>query len=94
MEYFFWNKDKNEVLKSQRKTCFEDIVLRINAGKILDIVDHPNQEKYPGQMVIIIDIDGYVYMVPFVFQEEGIFLKTIIPSRKLTKRYLEGKIIL
>ena len=88
---FLLNKEKNEALKAERKICFEDVILRINAGKILEIIDHPNQEKYPDQMIIIIDIDGYAYMVPFVFQKEGIFLKTIIPSRKLTKKYIKGK---
>jgi hypothetical protein len=88
IEYYFWNKDKNKILKAERGICFEDIVLRINTGHILGIVSHPNQEKYPNQTIMIINVDGYAYMVPFVIQEEGIFLKTIIPSRKYTKKYL------
>ena len=87
-EYYFWNKDKNKTLKEERGICFEDIVLRINTGHVLGIVDHPNQEKYPNQMIMIINVDGYAYMVPFILQKEGIFLKTIIPSRKYTKKYL------
>jgi uncharacterized DUF497 family protein len=74
-EYFFWNQDKNKILKAERGICFEDIVLRINSGHILEIVDHPNNKKYPNQMIMILNVDDYVYMVPFVFQEEGIFLK-------------------
>jgi hypothetical protein len=57
----------------------------------LEVKRNPNQNKYPNQMIIIIDIDGYVYFVPFVLCEKGFFLKTIIPSRKLTKKYLRGE---
>jgi hypothetical protein len=57
----------------------------------LDIVQHPNQEKYKGQKIFIINIDNYAYLVPFVESEQEIFLKTIIPSRKATKKYLPGQ---
>ena len=91
MEFYFWNQDKNERLKIERGICFEDIVLRINTGHTLGIVEHPNQKRYPNQMILIINVDGYAYMVPFIIQKEGIFLKTIIPSRKYTKIYLKGE---
>ncbi len=61
----------------------------INRGAILDIVAHPNQNKYPNQSMFILEIDGYCYLVPFVEDENEVFLKTIIPSRKATKKYLE-----
>lgn len=61
---------------------------RLNNGNLLAKLDHPNRVKYPRQQVFIIDIDGYVCMVPFVEDEEKYFLKTIIPSRKLTREYL------
>jgi hypothetical protein len=91
MEFYFWNHDKNEQIKIERGICFEDIVLRINTGHVLGVVKHPNQERCPGQLILIINVDGYAYMVPFIFKKEGIFLKTIIPSRKYTKKYLRGE---
>ena len=91
MEFYSWNQTKNEQLKKERGICFEDIVLRINTGNTLGIVGHPNQKRYPDQMIAIINVDGYAYMVPFIIQKEGIFLKTIIPSRKYTKKYLKGE---
>ena len=81
---------KNEWLKKERGICFEDIVLRINDGNVLEVVDQPNQNKYPGQMVIIVNVDGYAHMVPFVFDDKGVFLKTVIPSRKHTKKHFKG----
>jgi hypothetical protein len=59
-----------------------------DAGDIVDIFDHPNQTKYPGQRVLVVCVEDYVYLVPFVESDEEIFLKTIIPSSKATKRYL------
>jgi hypothetical protein len=90
-EFFSWNKEKNIKLRAERGICFEDIVLRIHTGNILDVVHHPNQEKYPGQNIMIINVDGYVFIIPFIIEENGIFLKTIIPSRKYTKQYLAGE---
>jgi hypothetical protein len=67
---------------------FEVVLSAIEEGKILDIVDHPNQEKYPNQRMFIIEINQYVYVVPFVENEQEIFLKTIIPNRKMKRKYL------
>ena len=87
-----WNAEKNALLKAERGVSFEDVVFHIMAGDILDTLDHPNQERYPGQQVHVIVIEEYVYLVPFVESDEEVFLKTIIPSRKATKSYLgEGK---
>ena len=66
-------------------------IMSIEKKQILDIVEHPNQEKYKGQKIFIINIHNYAYLVPFIENEEGIFLKTIIPSRKATEKYLGGK---
>lgn len=89
MEYYFdFNSEKNEVLLKTRGICFEHIISLINEGYIVDIIDHPNQSKYSNQKIYIIDVDGYCYLVPYVKQENEIFLKTIIPSRKATKKYL------
>jgi len=80
-----WNPNKNETLKAQRGVSFEDVVFHISAGDIIETIDHPNQERYPGQQVHVIAIEEYVYLVPFVESEDEVFLKTIIPSRKAMK---------
>ncbi len=90
MKYFLWNEEKNELLISERQVSFEDVVFYIEKGFLLDVLEHPNQEKYKGQKIFVIQIDDYVYLVPFVENEHEIFLKTIIPSRKATKKYLKG----
>ena len=88
MKHHSWSPKKNDVLKSTRNICFEDVVFYIEAGGLLDIVNHPNQVKYFEQKVYVVDIDGYVHLVPFVESDQEVFLKTIIPSRKATKQYL------
>ena len=88
MKAFAWDEEKNELLKLERRVSFEEVVYHINNGNLLAKLDHPNRARYAHQQVFIIDIDGYVYMVPFVEDEEKYFLKTIIPSRKLTREYL------
>ena len=91
MKPIAWNAEKNAVLKAERGVSFEDVVFHIMTGDVLDTVDHPNQERYPGQQIHVIAIEEYVYLVPSVESEEEVFLKTIIPSRKATKKYLGGK---
>ena len=88
MKTFCWNEDKNVQLKAERGIGFESAIETIQQGNILDIIEHPNQGKYPNQRIFILEIDQYVYMLPFVENEQEIFLKTIIPSRKLKKKYL------
>jgi uncharacterized DUF497 family protein len=90
MKYFSWNEEKNQLLKEDRQISFEDVVLYISQGFLLDVLEHPNQEKYQGQKIFVVQIDDYAYLVPFVEDEHEIFLKTIIPSRKATKKYLKG----
>jgi len=90
MKYFSWNQEKNELLLAERKISFEDIVLYIEKDFLLDVLEHPNPEKYPGQKIFVVQAEEYVYLVPFVEKTDEIFLKTIIPSRKATKRYLKG----
>ena len=90
MKYFSWNIEKNEQLKKERGISFEEVVFHIERGQLLDIVEHPHQEKYAGQRIFIVYINDYVYLVPFVEDEQEVFLKTIIPSRKATKKYLRG----
>jgi uncharacterized DUF497 family protein len=87
---FAWNPDKNRLLREGRGIGFEDIVFHIERGDVLDVVEHTNQERYPGQRLYIVDVEGYAHLVPFVESEEEVFLKTIIPSRKATRDYLGG----
>ena len=90
MKYFSWNEEKNDLLLAQRDISFEDIVLYIEKGFLLDVLEHPNPEKYPGQKILVVQVEEYAYLVPFVESEDKVFLKTIIPSRKATKKYLKG----
>lgn len=91
MMIFQWNNEKNEWLKKHRGVCFEQIVILMERGDILDVVEHPNQDAYPGQMIAIIRINDYAYLVPYLQEGDGIFLKTIIPSRKATNKYVREK---
>jgi len=85
---FDWSDEKNEFLERTRGVSFEDIVFHIQKGDLLDIIKHPHVARYPKQNIIVINIEGYAYLVPYV-KEKGIrFLKTIIPSRKATEEYL------
>ncbi len=88
MIYYKWNHDKNERLKAERGISFEQIVLHIERGNLLDILEHPNQSKYPNQQMLVVKIEDYVYLVPCVEDKECKFLKTIIPSRNETRDYL------
>jgi len=88
VKYFDWDEEKNQILKQEREISFEDIVIAIEDGQILDIVKHPNEKRYSNQKIFIINFNDYAYLVPFIEEEEKIFLKTIIPSRRATKKYL------
>ncbi|MBU2506935.1 MAG: toxin [Bacteroidetes bacterium] len=91
MKYFEWNEEKNEKLKSERNISFEIIVSQIELGHLLDIVEQPNKEKYVNQNIYVVEYEKYAYLVPFVEDSDKVFLKTIIPSRKAAKKYLEGE---
>jgi len=88
MKPFRWNHDKNEALKIERNVSFEEIVLALEADGLLDQLRHPNPEKYPNQSVLVVALDAYVYLVPYVEESDYFFLKTVIPSRKATRDYL------
>jgi uncharacterized DUF497 family protein len=85
---YTWNEEKNQHIKAKRGVSFEEVIAHINAGDLLDIVEHPNPEKYEGQRIFIVRIRDYAWLVPFVETDRQIFLKTIIPNRKATKKYL------
>jgi hypothetical protein len=82
-----YGKEKNDLLKQSRGIGFEEIISAINSGKVLDVCDHPDQVNYPRQKIYVVEALDYVYLVPFVRSDEGVFLKTIIPSRKAKKMY-------
>lgn len=88
MNVFRWDNEKNERLKRGRGVCFEQVVLLIEREDVLDTIEHPNQDKYSGQKIAIVKIEDYVYLVPYVQEGDEIFLKTIIPSRKATNKYV------
>jgi len=83
-----WNIEKNELLKQEQSICFEDVLIAFQSGNVLDKMVHPNKDKYSNQHIYIIKYNDYAYIVPCVESETELFLKTIIPSRKMTKKYL------
>jgi uncharacterized DUF497 family protein len=91
MKYYSWDPEKNERLKRERGVSFEVATWWIENGGLMDLIEHPNKERYPSQMIYVVNIDGYVHWVPFVESDTQIFLKTIIPSRKATQKYLGGQ---
>ena len=90
MKLFDWNDEKSEWLRNERGVSFEEIVYHITHDGLLDTIEHPNQNEYPGQRIFIVNVEGYACLVPFVENDEGFFLKTVIPSRKMTRQYLGG----
>ncbi|CUS04705.2 putative toxin-antitoxin system, toxin component [Candidatus Promineifilum breve] len=89
IENIQWNDEKDQWLQRNRGIAFERVVPSILGNDILDVYDHPNQERYPGQQIFVIQIDDYVYLVPFMEQNGQFFLKTIVPSRKAKRKYLK-----
>lgn len=89
MKYYDWSEEKNTLLKQERGVCFEDVVTVLNERRPLDTLDHPQEKKYPNQRIFVVELSGYAYYVPFVEDDEKIFLKTIIPNRDATKKYLK-----
>ena len=89
MKPFRWDPEKNERLKAARDISFEEIVLAVEEGGLEDVLVHPNQRRYPGQVVLVVSYREYVYLVPSVEEDAYYFLKTIIPSRKATRDYMD-----
>jgi uncharacterized DUF497 family protein len=87
---FDWDDEKNRLLKRSRGIGFEDIIVAIEEGNVVDVLQHPNAARYPHQQIYLIAYRNYVYAVPFVrnSETEEVFLKTIFPSRRYTKLYL------
>lgn len=87
MKSYCWNAKKNEQLKQSRGISFEDIVLALESGGLLDVLAHPHPKRYPSQKVLVVAVMEYVYLVPHVEEPDHVFLKTVIPSRKATRDY-------
>ena len=85
-----WSADKNLALQSERDVSFEEVLASIENGGLLATLAHPNLKRYENQKLWVVRMRGYAYLVPFVETEVEVFLKTIIPSRKATKQFLQG----
>ena len=85
-----WNSEKNELSKKERRISFEQIVFHLSQGDVWKISDHPDKEKYPGQKIYFVNVEGYIYLVPHMIADDYVFLKTIIPSRKATRDFNKG----
>lgn len=91
MRVFQWNNEKNEFLKKNRGVSFEQVVILMERKDVFETLEHPNQDRYPGQKIATVIIDDYAYLVPYVQKSDEIFLKTIIPSRKATNKFMRSK---
>ncbi len=91
MKCFNWNADKNQQLIKQRSLSFEEIIFHIQNGNLMDDIAHPNQQNYAHQRLFVVNVQGYIWLVPYVESETEIFLKTLIPRRKFTRDYLGAK---
>lgn len=89
MKYLNWNSEKNTILKRERRISFEEIAYLIVSGQVIGIEENPG---YPNQRMYVLEIDNYAIIVPYVENDDEIFLKTAFPSRKFTKKYgLKGE---
>ncbi len=88
MKPFRWSPEKNALLKLKRGVSFEDITVAVEAGALLEIVPHQNAKRYPRQKIMVVEVAGYAFLVPYVEEEDHFFLKTIIPSRKATRDFI------
>ena len=88
MKLFTWDPQKNEKLIQERGISFESILWSIRSGGLLEIAEHTNPKKYPGQKMFVVRAMDYVFLVPFEESASEIKLKTIIPSRKALRKYL------
>jgi len=87
---FDYSKEKDQILQEERGVSFSDVVQSITEGRLLGDIEHHNQEKYPNQRILIVEIKNYVYAVPYVEDPKSkkAFLKTVYPSRKYNEKYL------
>ena len=87
MKPFAWSSEKNDQLMAERGICFEMVVVAIEAGELIDVLDHPNQACYPGQRILVVRLHGYAHLVPYAESDDHLVLKRIIPSRRAQRQY-------
>lgn len=89
-----YNQEKNQLLRQTRGVGFEEVIEALFKNKILDDIEHKNPKRYPNQRLLILQINNYIYAVPYVRDDKkGVkFLKTIYPSRVFTKKYLKKEV--
>lgn len=80
-----WALSKSEELKRQRGVSFEEIV----RARLVAIVEHPSRMH---QSLLLFEHNSYIWVVPFVVQGDEVFLKTLFPSRKYTKKWKKGEL--
>jgi hypothetical protein len=88
VKYIDWSELKNAQLRTERGVGFEDVLGAISEGRLLDDLPHLNSAQYEHQRLLVVAIDGYAFVVPYVEDEEKRFFKTIYPSRRFTAKYL------
>lgn len=71
--FYDWDSDKNEKLIAERGVSFEEVIALLECGDILDVIEHPNKEKYSHQKIYVVEINSYVYLVPFIKNKDTIF---------------------
>lgn len=92
MDKFRFNKEKDKLLKVQRGFGFKIIITEIEKGNVVEVIKNPNKQKYPYQKMYLIKINQHIVIVPYIEEIHYIFLKTIYPSQKYTKKYLSKKL--
>jgi hypothetical protein len=88
---YAFDPQKNAWLIRERGISFEQIIALIESSKLLQVLQHPNAERYPNQLIYEVDVDGYVHVVPVVMEGRILFLKTVYPSRKATRKSRKGE---
>lgn len=88
---YAFDPDKNAWLVVERGISFEQIIALIEGGKLIQVLEHPDRARYPNQLLYEVDVDGYVYVVPVVREGRILFLKTVYPSRKATRKRTRGE---
>jgi hypothetical protein len=84
----FWDHAKSKQLRHQYGIGFEEVIIALEQEKLLDDRKHPNTQQYGHQRQLVLQIDDYVYVVPYINDTNHYFLKTLFPSRRATQEYL------
>ena len=85
---FEWDSRKNDRLVAERGLSFENIVAVIEQYGVLDDIENPSA-NFPNQRALVVAIDNYAVLVPYVQDGDTKFLKTAFPGRRATRLYLD-----